>query len=148
MADKEKSRRRVLNLIREQKKLLFGAFSPTVTNIDEEEAWRKISSVAVERGLIKSDKDGKYIRDVFWQNARKRTLKKVDDHKKTGAAGGEGAVLDDQDQMVLDIVGMFENKLYYFHSLANLFYSQPTFSFRQGELFNCCVIEMDRYKYA
>lgn len=106
MADKEKSRVRVLELIRSQRETLFGAFSPSLTKIDKSNAWESITDEAKQLGLITSNKTAVYMRDVYWQNLRKRTLKKMDDYRKTGSAGGKDAKLDDIDHVVLDIIGM------------------------------------------
>lgn len=107
MSDKLKSKLRVLELIREKKNVLFGSLSPIITNVDKDEAWREITGFAIDHGLIPSNKESKYIRDIYWQNARKRTMKKIDESKKTGAKGGPNVKLDDLDQIVLDIIGKF-----------------------------------------
>lgn len=107
MTDKEQSRLRILEMILNQQKTLFGAFSPTLTKVDKVHAWDEITDEGVKLGLIPSSKQSSpsYMRDIFWQNVRKRTLKKIDDHRATGAAGGKDAKLDDIDKLVLQIIG-------------------------------------------
>lgn len=103
--DRDKSKLRVLEMIRQNRDTLFGAFSADLTKIDKHEAWEQIADEAKNLGLIASNKDVHYVRDTFWQNLRKRTMKKIDDHKVTGASGGADAKLDDIDEIVLDIIG-------------------------------------------
>lgn len=106
MSDKAKSKIRVLEMIRNQRETLFGAFSPQLTKVDKNEAWDNIAEEAAKLGLIPTEnKSPTYIRDTFWQNVRKRTLKKIDDYRATGAAGGSDAKLDEIDHIVLDIIG-------------------------------------------
>lgn len=105
MADKVQSKLRILELIRDNRRTLFGAFSADLTKIDKSEAWEEILDEATKLGLIAANKDINYIRDVYWQNLRKRTMKKIDDSKVTGAAGGKEAQLDDIDHLVMDIIG-------------------------------------------
>lgn len=69
--------------------------------------WEKITNEAICLGLIPASKNSKYIRDIYWQNIRRRTIRKIDDSRKIGAAGGKQLVLDDIDNMVIDIVGKF-----------------------------------------
>ncbi|XP_022190078.1 uncharacterized protein LOC111048489 [Nilaparvata lugens] len=56
-------------------------------------------------GVVGPDKQWTYTRDVLWQNARKSTMKKVDNQKKTGSAGGPEWRLNTLDNIVLDIIG-------------------------------------------
>lgn len=105
MADKVQSKLRILELIRDNRRTLFGAFSADLTKIDKSEAWEEILDEAKKLGLIAANKDINYIRDVHWQNLRKRTMKKIDDSKVTGAAGGKEAQSDDIDHLVMDIIG-------------------------------------------
>lgn len=105
MADKTKAKLRILQLIRDEREILFGAFSSKLTKIHKMDAWERILEEAKNLGLISTSKTASYIRDIFWQNLRKRTMKKIDDAQQTGGPGGEGCILDDIDQMVLDIIG-------------------------------------------
>lgn len=106
MGDKDKSRVRVLELIRSQRETLFGAFSPSLTKVDKYNAWESITDEAKSLGLIAANKMPNYMRDVYWQNLRKRTMKKIDDYRATGSSGGNDAKLDDIDHIVLDIIGL------------------------------------------
>lgn len=71
------------------------------------EAWDKITKKAISLGLVAANKDSKYVREVYWQNLRKRTMSKVDESRATGSAGGKSVILDDADNMIIDIIGMF-----------------------------------------
>lgn len=54
-----------------------------------------------------ANKDAKYVREVYWQNLRKRTMNKLDQSRKTGSGGGKCMILDDVDNIIIDIIGMF-----------------------------------------
>lgn len=99
------AKKKLLEIIREQRSTIFGAFSSTITNKQKQECWEKIAKEAIALGLIPASKNAKYVRDTYWQNIRRKTIKKIDDSRRTGAAGGEEMVLDDIDNMVIDIVG-------------------------------------------
>lgn len=96
-----------MELIREQRALLFGAFSSKVSKKQKNEAWEKITTTAKSKGLVPENKDAAYIRDTYWQNLRKRTMRKVDNSRATGTAGGKEAILDDIDNLVIDIIGKY-----------------------------------------
>lgn len=63
----------------------------------------KITKTAIGLGLLPADKDSKYVREVYWQNIRRRTVKKIDESRATGAAGGKELVFNDVDNLVIDI---------------------------------------------
>lgn len=107
MADRRQSKVKVLQMIRDRKDILFGQFSPKVTKIDKTEAWDTITEEAKSLGVIPSNKDSSYIKDTYWQNLRKRTMKKVE--PATGEAGGKQAKFDEIDDLVLDIIGKFKS---------------------------------------
>lgn len=96
---------KLLKLIRDERTTLFSAFSPTITNKKKQETWEKIAKAAAAEGLVPAHKNGKYIRDVYWQNIRRRTIKKIDNSHTTGAAGGTDMALDELDNLVMDIIG-------------------------------------------
>ncbi|XP_039299969.1 uncharacterized protein LOC111045589 isoform X2 [Nilaparvata lugens] len=95
----------VLQQIREKKAVLFGKFSDEVCKAQKIDAWKEIHSLALGMGVVGPDKQWTYTRDVLWQNARKSTMKKVDNQKKTGSAGGPEWKLNTLDNIVLDIIG-------------------------------------------
>lgn len=68
-------------------------------------SWEKITKKSIEMGILPSHKDAKYVRDIYWQNLRKRTMKKIDQSRQTGSAGGKEVVLNEIDNMVMDIIG-------------------------------------------
>lgn len=117
MDHKEKAKLRVLQLIREKKDTLFGAFSAKLTKLDKIDGWETILEEAKKLGLIPSNKCVSYLRDIYWQNIRKRTMKKIDDSHVTGAAGGEKCVLDDIDKLVIDIIGKHYHRLFTLHEI-------------------------------
>lgn len=96
-----------LELVREHRSLIFGAFSSTITKKAKNAAWEKITAEAIQLGLVPASKDAKYVREIYWQNLRKRTISKIDESRKTGSAGGTRMILDDVDNMIIDIIGTF-----------------------------------------
>lgn len=92
-------------MIRDYRTTLFGRFSSSITSKHKQEVWNTITQKAIDQGLILANKDAKYLRDVFWQNIRRKTIKKMDDARKSGDAGGSNMILDDVDNLVIDIIG-------------------------------------------
>ena len=79
----------VLQLIRPQKEILFGAFTPSLTKKKKESAWEQVRVDAIAAGAAGlSQKDWTYVRDSIWSAARRDTLAKKDRAKKSG----EGSV--------------------------------------------------------
>lgn len=136
MADKGKSKLKILQHIRDQKDILFGSLSPTITKIDKCNAWEKIADEAKTLGIITDEKPYNYVRDVYWQNLRKRTFKKIDQRNSTGAAGGNESKLDEIDNLVLDIVGEFKNCLLFrLNSNSNrISFSAEIFTFTRSTI--------------
>lgn len=64
----------VLRKILEEKEILFGAFSTTITKTLKQSKWCEIRDLCVSCGLITHDKDWTYIRDTTWPNIRKGTM--------------------------------------------------------------------------
>lgn len=72
--------------------------------------WENITRTAISLGLLPTHRDAKYVREVYWQNIRRRTVEKLDDSRATGASGGKEMILDDVDNLVIDIIGKFKCK--------------------------------------
>lgn len=105
MARTDAAKLKILELIRDNKYTLFGAFSKNLTKNHKNNAWNKIFFEANAMGLVPAGKDVKYIRDTLWQQLRRRTVEKLDNRNRTGAAGGEHMRFDDMDNLVIDIIG-------------------------------------------
>lgn len=101
----DNSKIKLLELIRENRTVIFGAFSSSCTKAQKNQLWNDITTKAISLGLIPAHRDAKYVREVYWQNIRRRTVQKLDKSRATGAAGGSENILDDVDNMVIDIIG-------------------------------------------
>lgn len=64
----------VLDSIREQKEVLFGPFSATLTKEKRNKAWTSIGEYAKSIGALPNGKDSLYVRDVWWPNVRKMSM--------------------------------------------------------------------------
>lgn len=73
-ADLRKLKLCVLDTIRENKDVLFGQFSATLTKEMRNKAWTNIGEYAKSIGALASDKEPLYIRDVWWPNVRKTSM--------------------------------------------------------------------------
>lgn len=62
----------VLNLIYENKEILFGKISNTLTPGFKVQKWKEIANQLVELEIF--EKDWKYLRDTTWQNWKKRAV--------------------------------------------------------------------------
>lgn len=62
----------ILNLIRDNKDVLFGKFTNVLTHEVKVEKWKDIAEKVKASGIY--SKDWKYLRDTTWQNWRKRTI--------------------------------------------------------------------------
>lgn len=90
MANKrENTREIVLQLVREKKAILFGAFSSTITRKVKEDMWENVRIEAVTAGAKSiAEKNWQYVRDNIWSAARRDAIGKRDKRRKSG----EGAV--------------------------------------------------------
>lgn len=105
----------ILELIRDHRTTIFGKFSTSLTSKQKNDVWDQITTKAISLGLLAANKDSKYLRDTYWQNIRRRTVKKIDASRETGSAGGKDMIFDDVDNMVIDIIGMpFLNYIFLF----------------------------------
>uniref|UniRef100_A0A6P7FFP7 Regulatory protein zeste n=1 Tax=Diabrotica virgifera virgifera TaxID=50390 RepID=A0A6P7FFP7_DIAVI len=95
----------ILKEIRDKKVILFGSFSDKLTKKDKIECWKTVHQKSTSLGLVPPNKDWTYSRDVFWQNLKKTTMKKVDNRRKTGSGGGTDSKFTEMDNVVLDILG-------------------------------------------
>lgn len=62
----------ILNLISDNKAILFGKFDNNITFDMKIKKWKEIVQELQVQGIY--DKDWKYLRDTTWQNWRKRTI--------------------------------------------------------------------------
>jgi hypothetical protein len=62
----------ILKLINDNKEILFGKFSSSLTHEIKTKKWMEITEKAKAIGIY--EKDWKYLRDTTWQNWRKRTI--------------------------------------------------------------------------
>jgi hypothetical protein len=62
--DQRKLKICVLNKIKENKRVLFGASCDTLSKADKCKAWKEINGYALSLGLVPSNKEWTYIRDV------------------------------------------------------------------------------------
>lgn len=93
-------------MVRNHRSTIFGAFSTSITKKHKNDTWDNITKKAIAMGLVSADRDAKYVREVYWQNLRKRTMNKLDSSRSTGSGGGKSVILDDIDNMIIDIIGM------------------------------------------
>lgn len=66
--DKRKLKLCVLQKIRAQKAVLFGAFSSKLTKQNKAEAWQNINTFAQSLGVVDASREWSYVRDVWWPN--------------------------------------------------------------------------------
>lgn len=63
-----------LQKVKENREILFGAFSDRLKKTDKVEKWKELANVAKSVCLMPSDKDWTYARDTLWQNMKKITM--------------------------------------------------------------------------
>lgn len=63
-----------LNKIKENKHILFGAFSEKLKKQNKVEKWKEMSLLAHSICLVPADKDWTYVRDTVWQNLKKTAM--------------------------------------------------------------------------
>lgn len=64
----------VLQLIRDKKDILFGAFTDKLSKDKKIEEWKIILSTCQSLGLVPPGKDYAYVRDTFYSNLKRSTL--------------------------------------------------------------------------
>ena len=74
MASRAQGKIEVLNLINSEKDILFGKFSDELTAEEKFRKWDEIAERAKDVGVLKSHQNGKHLREVTWQNWRKRSV--------------------------------------------------------------------------
>ncbi|RXG56974.1 hypothetical protein Avbf_13001 [Armadillidium vulgare] len=103
--DNRKLKLCILAKIKENKKILFGAFSDSISKKSKVEAWKQVTSYAHSLGGIPAEKDFTYVRDIWWPNIRKTAITRKDNITRTGTGGGADCKLTDVDEEVLTIIG-------------------------------------------
>lgn len=73
---KKASKITVLRAMEDQKDILFGQFSSTLSKQDKDRAWEEIFEKAKEVLKLDDKKNCQYFRDVMWQNWRRSALVK------------------------------------------------------------------------
>ncbi len=91
---------RFAQLVKENKSILFGRHSPTLTNHDKFAKWKSIYDELVSHGAV--IKDVVHLRNTMWGNLKRSTIIKRNANAKTGAAGGKRYT--EVDHVVLDIL--------------------------------------------
>ncbi|ODM98800.1 hypothetical protein Ocin01_07882 [Orchesella cincta] len=95
----------VLDLINENKEVLFGKLSDTLTREAKESKWAEIAEHAHALGAFPWHRTWDYLRDTTWQNWRKRFVEKrekKDKHDSTGQ--GPRIVYDEADLLIMEIL--------------------------------------------
>lgn len=64
----------MLQKIKENKDILFGQFSDTLTKKDKSEGWKEMFEFAISIGAVKKERGWEYVRDTFWPNLRRATM--------------------------------------------------------------------------
>jgi len=62
----------LLKMILENKKNMFGQFSPHLTNSEKQAAWDEVAEKGKAMGIYSHS--GNYLRETTWQNWRKRAV--------------------------------------------------------------------------
>lgn len=91
--------------IEKKRDILFAAFSNTITKTTKDAAWEAIAEKAKSVNVIGAQKNGKFLRDVTWQNWRKRAIEKRDKNRRTGAGGGKKVTITEMEELVFRIIG-------------------------------------------
>uniref|UniRef100_A0A914WBC0 Regulatory protein zeste n=1 Tax=Plectus sambesii TaxID=2011161 RepID=A0A914WBC0_9BILA len=99
-----------LRKVLENKDVLFGSFSPTLSAKDKEATWRRVRDELLAAGSnLASANDWKALSNTVWQNARRSTIAKIDSQARTGAPGpietGQIDNWNEVDSIVYDILG-------------------------------------------
>lgn len=65
---------KILSLINEHKGVLFGTYASNLGRSEKEKIWDNIAVHARQLGLIGEGKNGRHMREITWQNWRKRSI--------------------------------------------------------------------------
>jgi hypothetical protein len=80
-------------LVREDKDVLFAAFTPKITKVLKQQLWEKIKAEAIAAGhTTLSKKTWEEVRDKAWGPIRRDYVAKRDKYRQSGYEGGMGAV--------------------------------------------------------
>jgi hypothetical protein len=91
MAKKQSAKDRTdfLNLVLDKKDILFGSLSATLTAQKKQQCWQSIRANLMAAGgsALAEKSTWKSLRDVTWQDCRRRTVQKRDKRAASGAGG-------------------------------------------------------------
>ena len=92
-----------LQLVRDKKEVLMGAFSPTLTKIMKQEAWEEIRQALINIGVLeKVIPSIEKLHDGLFSDYKRYFKAKYDAMQKTG---GEGKKMTQADEIMLEIIG-------------------------------------------
>lgn len=94
MSDKVKSKLSLLQLIKEEKDVLFNRSKSHAANIAKTNKWNQITQTAKSNGILSSNIKSEYLRGTLWHNFKRRLEK----HKRQNST-------DEIDDLVLEIIG-------------------------------------------
>lgn len=101
----KKQKLMIVRKIGENKDILFGSYSATITKELKTQKWKEIVEYATSIGF-KNNGDWEYFRKTTWgQNWKRRAVEKWEEMNKTGAGGGEEIELTEVDEAILDVIG-------------------------------------------
>ncbi|CAL8121852.1 unnamed protein product [Orchesella dallaii] len=111
----------VLDLINDNKDVLFGKLSETLTRESKEAKWGEIAEHAHALGAFPWHRTWDYLRDTTWQNWRKRFVEKREKKEKYDTIGqGPRIVYDEADLLIMEILeSLGKNGPSSCHNLAN-----------------------------
>jgi hypothetical protein len=87
-------------LVRENKTILFGPFSPSITKKAKQTCWEMIRRALLEAGS--EPMDVKMLKEAEWHNLKRSVQKKYQESMRTGATGD---TLSELEEVVLDVIG-------------------------------------------
>ena len=101
----DQQKKYLLTLINNEKHILFGSYTPSLTREKKSETWMDIVKrrISVSGFDPTNCKGWQYLRDTTWPNMRQYSVKKRDLTRRSGASGG--IVLTEVDHLIFEIIG-------------------------------------------